>query len=248
MIRLQHYLSQAGICSRREGERWIKGGLVKVNDSIIRELGTSVDPIRDAVQCFVGGKWIDVKDSSKAVVYALNKPYGFTVTTADPHADRIVTELVPVNPRVYPVGRLDKDSEGLILLTNNGELAQKISHPSKHISKTYMVVLKYAKGYDLSALPNAISKLEGGVMIDNYRTASAKIKPVSADKQKFTITHEITICEGKNRQVRKMYQKIGLNVLRLERIAIGKLKLSDLNLATGKYTILTQKDIEKIWH
>jgi 23S rRNA pseudouridine2605 synthase len=249
MLRIQHFLSQAGICSRREGERLIENNRVRVNGIVLDQQGTTINPESDVVEFYSNGKWDVVKTDENLIYYALNKPAGVTVTTKDPHAKRVITDLLPKSPRVYPVGRLDEDSCGLIILTNDGNLAQKLTHPSNHIVKTYIATIKFGSSYDVSILPQSLSKIARGVIIDNYRTAPAKIRMIGTiNHQNKTFINEVQISEGKNRQIRKMYQKIGLNVILLERIAIGNLKLRELNLKPGKFKIINQSIIEKVFN
>lgn len=249
MVRIQHFLSQSGVCSRREGERLIENSRIRVNGVTLAQQGTTINPEIDKVEFYSNGKWDIVKTDEKLIYYALNKPAGVTVTTKDPHAKSVITDLVPKSPRVYPVGRLDEDSNGLIILTNDGDLAQKLTHPSNHIVKTYIATIKFGSSYDISLLPLSLSKISKGVLIENYRTAPAKIRMIGdINHQNKTFINEVQISEGKNRQIRKMYQKIGLNVISLERIAIGNLKLRELNIKPGKFKIISQPTIDKVFN
>ncbi len=246
-MRLHHFLSAAGVCSRREGERLIVAGRVRVNNQLITALGTTVDPRLDHVEVLKDSQknvWHKVTQTDTMVVYALHKPAGYTTTVKDPHAEKTVMELLPKEPRVVPIGRLDKDSEGLLLLSNNGDLVHRLTHPSHHITKTYRVVAKFPSHYHKPALLQNIAKLAGGIMLDGKMTSPASIHIVSTDwKTADTITLECIITEGINRQIRKMCQKIGLNVIQLVRTQVGKLELSDLHLKQGQYTILSAKQI-----
>ncbi len=247
-MRLQQYLSQAGIWSRREAEKHIVNSAVRVNGEIVTELGTKVGA-SDVVEYHLPGStaWKKASVDANRIVYALYKPTGFTSTTKDPHAEHTVLELVPDEPHVYPIGRLDQDSEGLLLLTNDGDLTHQLTHPGKHVSKTYRVTCNIPPTYTLSALPESLAKLENGIMLDDEQTAPLKISIITpATKQSLVTVLQITMHEGKNRQIRRMMQKIGLHVVQLVRIRIGKLNLDELKLEVGKYTILSQPQIKKL--
>jgi 23S rRNA pseudouridine2605 synthase len=223
--RLQKFISQAGIASRRHAEELIVAGKVKVNGQVIKELGTKVDPNSDKVE--VNGKKIGLQ---KLVYLVLNKPKRYMTTRHDPRARKTVFELLPSNLKniVWPVGRLDFDTEGLLIFTNDGELTQLLTHPSKEHEKEYQLELDK----ELSA--GRIEKISGGMMIDGKKTAPAKIRTQGT-------TVYITIHEGANRQIRKMFGSLGYSVRNLRRIRIGKLKLNDLQL--GQYKMVERKDI-----
>ncbi|WP_330381817.1 pseudouridine synthase [Defluviitalea phaphyphila] len=229
-IRLQKYLANAGIASRRKAEKYILEGKVKVNGKVITNLGTKINTEKDLV--YFNDKKVCVKN--KKVYILLNKPENY-ITTANDQFDRpTVMDLLPsISERVYPVGRLDYNTSGLLLLTNDGELTYKLTHPKHHISKTYIAKVK--------GIPdeNSLNKLRKGIVIDGYKTSPAKIKLVRKFSENSEI--EITIYEGRNRQVRKMCEAIGHPVLKLKRIAIGKIFLKDLPL--GKYRYLTKEEI-----
>ena len=223
--RLQKYISQAGIASRRHAEELIVAGKVKVNGKIIRELGTKVDPSRDRVE--VNGKKIL---QQKLIYLILNKPKRYVTTRHDPRARRTVFDLLPLELRnvVWPVGRLDFNTEGLLIFTNDGELTQQLTHPSREHEREYEAVLDH----ELSS--GRIEKLETGMMIDGKKTAPAKVRTQGT-------TVYITIHEGWNRQVRKMFSAFGYTVRSLKRIRIGKLKLNDLQL--GQYKLIDKKEL-----
>ncbi len=223
--RLQKYISQAGIASRRHAEELIVAGKVKVNGQVVKQLGTKVDPAKDQVE--VEGKKIRLQ---KLVYLMMNKPKRTMTTRHDPRARKTVFELLPPNLRnvVWPVGRLDFDTEGLLLFTNDGDLTQMLTHPSNEHEKEYEVEL------DKELSPGRIEKIETGMMIDGKKTAPSTIRTNGT-------TVYITIHEGMNRQVRKMFGSLGYSVRNLRRIRIGKLKLNDLQL--GQYKIIDRKDI-----
>jgi len=231
-IRLQKYLSQCGVASRREAEELIWEGRIKVNGKIISEMGVKVDPYNDDVR--VGRK--PVKPLER-VYYILNKPEGYVSTVRDKHAKHKVTDLVPPTPPVYPVGRLDKETEGLIILTNDGELTNQLTSPKSNIEKEYEVTCQ-ARTEDLK-LAKAIKYLETGVLITGYKTKPAKVTKLSEKDGK--IYFHITIKEGKNRQIRKMCHNAGMKVRKLRRIRIGDLRLSGLKL--GQYKKVSRKDL-----
>lgn len=233
--RLQKFISQAGVASRRHAEKLITDGKVKVNGKVVTELGTKVDPDKDKIEVNGpastgrGEAWNKI-GLQKLVYLALNKPKRYITTRDDPRKRRTVFELLPATLKniVWPVGRLDFDTEGLLIFTNDGELTQLLTHPSKEHEKEYEVTLDK----ELSA--GRIEKIQGGMMIDGKKTAPAKIRTNGT-------TVYITIHEGWNRQVRKMFGELGFSVRNLKRIRIGKLKLNDLQL--GQYKIITKTDI-----
>ncbi len=223
--RLQKYISQAGIASRRHAEELILAGKVKVNDHFITKLGTKVDPAKDKVE--VNGKRIGLH---KLVYLVLNKPKRYMTTRHDPERRKTVYELLPSELRqvVWPVGRLDYNTEGLLIFTNDGELTQTLSHPSHEHDKEYEVIL------DKELTEGRIAKIEKGMMLDGKMTAPAQLKIAGK-------TVYLTIHEGWNRQIRRMFSYLGYTVRNLRRIRIGKLKLN--NLAVGEYTKVERKDL-----
>lgn len=227
-IRLNKYIASAGICSRRKAEEYIVSGKVSINGKIVNELGTQVQA-SDIV--YIDGKRIAVEE--RKVYIMLNKPKGYVTTAKDQFNRKSVIDIVKTKERVYPVGRLDMDSEGLLLLTNDGDFSNNIIHPTKHIAKKYEVVLKE---YITETM---IKKLRDGVDIGGYTT-----RPAIVEKIKNTVAH-ITIMEGKNRQVRRMCEVVGNKVVNLKRIAIGDLELGKLK--TGTYIELVKEDIDKIF-
>lgn len=227
-IRLNKYIAMCGVASRRKADELIASGKIKVNGKVISELGFLVDGTEEIL--YEGNK-IQIEENKK--YYMLNKPKGYVTTAKEQFNRKSVLDLINCIERIYPVGRLDMYSEGLLILTNDGELTNKITHPKKHIAKTYRVIL------NKNVTDEIIQKLENGVDIGGYITSKAKVSKLK-DKE-----IEITIYEGKNRQIRKMCETVGYTVINLKRISIGKLKLGKLE--TGKYIELTNKDIQKIF-
>lgn len=223
--RLQKFISQAGVASRRHAEDLIQNGKVKVNGQVVRELGTKIDPGKDKIE--VSGKKIGLQ---KLVYLVLNKPKRYVTTRHDPEGRKTVYGLFPVELRnvVWPVGRLDFNTEGLLIFTNDGELTQALTHPSKEHEKEYEVVVNK----ELSA--GRIEKIRNGMMIDGKMTAPTKIRVDGT-------TVYLTIHEGWNRQIRKMFGAFGYTVQNLKRIRIGKLRLNDLQL--GQYKFIEKKDL-----
>jgi 23S rRNA pseudouridine2605 synthase len=232
--RLQKILARAGIASRRKAEELIREGKVRVDGRVVREMGTQVDPETQKIEC----EGIPVTSREKKIYILLHKPVGFLSTVHDPHGRPIVTDLLQgIKERVYPVGRLDLDTEGALLLTNDGELAQKILHPSHEVNKTYVAKVKGKPDTQKLAI------LARGVAIDGKKTWPAHLQVLQTEAQ--TTTIRIVIHEGRKRQVRRMFEAIGHPVLELKRTAYGKLELG--KLAPGKYRRLTSRDIEMIF-
>jgi len=225
--RLQKLISSAGLCSRRKTEQLIKEGKVIVNKKPSR-LGDKADPEKDLI--VVEGKPLIIERKRYFIFY---KPKGYTTTLEDPYERKIITNLIRTKERVYPVGRLDKDSEGLLLLTNDGNFANRIMHPKYEIEKTYYVkVNKPIK-------KEHIKEIERGLIIECIKTKQAMIHKISLKE------FELTIHEGRNRIIRKMLEKLGYAVERLVRIAIGKLSLGSLQ--PKQYRELTKKQISLIF-
>lgn len=223
-IRLQKYLAEAGIASRRKCEEYIVQGRVKVNNKIA-VLGMKVNPGIDIV--LFDDKKIDKKE--ELVYILLNKPIGYVTTVKEQFLRDSVLDLVKVNERIVPVGRLDMYTSGALLLSNDGDFVYKITHPKHEIDKTYTVTLK-------GIITNEeVDKLKTGVKIEDYITKPAKVKILKTDKEKNISRLEITIHEGKNRQVRKMCEAVGRKVLALHRAKIGNIAVKDLKLGTWRY-------------
>lgn len=228
-IRLQKVLAESGIASRRKSEDLIKNNLVFVNEKLAK-IGDKVNPFKDKI--VVNGKKIDY--NFKKYYIMLHKPRGFVSTVDDDLGRKCVIDLVKDVPaKIYPVGRLDKDSEGLILLTNDGEFSNSVIHPSKHIEKKYRVTVKP------KIKEEQLVKLSSGMEIDGYKTEPAKIS-VLKDAEDRTVL-EVIIKEGRNKQIRKMCENVGLTVARLKRLSIGQLKLGMLQ--PGKWRHLSPKEI-----
>lgn len=232
-IRLQKYLADCGIASRRKSEEYILQNKISVNDRIVNTLGTKINPNKDIVK--FAGKI--VKQKNKYIYILINKPVNYITSAKDEKNRPIVLDLITdVEERIYPVGRLDSDTSGLLLLTNDGDLTYKLTHPKSETPKTYIAKIK--------GIPNSkdMEKFKKGLKIENYTTAPAKIELVQV-KDKNSIV-KITITEGRNRQIRKMCDMIGHAVITLKRISIDKLELGDLS--EGTYRHLTKKEINSL--
>ncbi|MBQ7335222.1 MAG: rRNA pseudouridine synthase [Clostridia bacterium] len=227
-MRLQKFFSECGVLSRRAAEAEISAGKVKVN-GVIAHVGDTVDPETDLVEYC--GRQILPRADKPHIYVMLNKPRGYVTTAKDEKGRKTVTELTQgVGSRIYPVGRLDMDSEGLLLLTDDGEFANRLTHPRHTIPKIYHVTL--------SAVPTQeqLTSLSSPMTLDGYRLQPVKIKRLSPD------TLEMQLFEGRNRQIRRMCDAVGLRVKRLYRVAIGKLTLG--NLPAGKWRHLTPDEVE----
>jgi len=232
--RLQKILAKAGIASRRKAEELIRQGKVTVDGRVVTEMGIQVDPEQQRIE--FDGKPVTVEE--KKVYVLLHKPAGYVSTVHDPQGRPIVTELIKgIQERIFPVGRLDLDTEGALLLTNDGELAQKILHPSHEVNKTYRAIVKGKPS------KKKVEMLSRGIDIDGRKTWPALVKVLSTGVRETTL--QITIHEGRKRQVRKMCEAVGHPVLKLKRMAYGKLKLG--NLAPGKFRFLSKKDLQSIF-
>ena len=233
MERLQKVIAQAGIASRRKAEELIKDGKVKVNGEVIKELGTKVSE-SDKVE--VNNKPIE-KETKE--YYLLNKPRGVITTTNDEHGRKTVTDLIETSARIYPVGRLDYDTTGAILLTNDGEFANILMHPSNKIDKVYLAKLEgIIKGEQINALKN-------GVMLDDVLVKASRVKLKKVNRENSTSMVEITIHEGKNHQVKRMFESVGFHVEKLTRERIGIFDIN--NLKSGQYRKLTPKEVQIVY-
>ena len=229
-LRLQKFLAQAGVASRRKSEELILNGRVKVNNITVRELGTKVDPQIDTIT--YEGKVITKEE--KQVYYMLHKPVGYVTTVQDEKGRKTVLDLLSLVPeRIYPVGRLDFDTSGLLLLTNDGDLTYLITHPKHEIPKTYIAKVQ---GIPTEA---ALEQFRNGLLIEKRMTSKAEIKMMSKGNNFATLS--ITIIEGRNRQVRKMCAAIGTPVISLKRESVGSISIGDLKL--GQYRPLSEKEI-----
>ncbi len=232
--RLQKVISQAGIASRRESEELINAGRVKVNGVVVTELGTKVEPTRDKVA--VDNKPIRTE---KPVYILLNKPRGIVTTLHDPEGRKTVASLLPdISERIYPVGRLDYNTEGLLLMTNDGELTHALTHPSHEIDKTYRAKV-------LGRPPEEkLDRLRAGIKLEDGLTAPAKVNAVEYDREKDLTTVEIVITEGRNRQVRRMFEAIGHPVRQLKRVKFAFLTL--VGVRRGAYRHLEADEVETL--
>lgn len=231
--RLQKYIARCGIASRRKAEELILNGYVKINGLIIKELGSKIDPEKDVVTVY--NKNIYEKDEH--IYIKLYKPEGYVTTVKDQFNRKTVLDLINIKERIYPIGRLDYNTSGLLLLTDDGDLANKLMHPKYHIYKTYEAYIEGRINQD------SLNKLKTGVLIDGYKTAPAKVKLLKyKGTQQNISTVQISIYEGKNRQVRKMFDTIGHGVIKLKRISFGDINLGELKLGQWKY--LTNDEIK----
>lgn len=230
LVRLQKYIADCGVVSRRKAEELILENKVKVNEKIVNKMGAKINPFNDLVK--VNDKLIKLQ--SKRVYILLNKPVGFITSTEDELDRPTVLDLVQIQERIFPVGRLDLDTSGLLILTNDGDLSHKLMHPSHDVDKKYVV--------DVLGVPTfkKIDALRRGVKIEDYKTSPANMEIIKSRGN--STVFEITIHEGRNRQVRKMFELIGHPVLKLKRIAIGTLVLG--RLKEGMWRNLKQPEID----
>ena len=232
--RLQKYLAECGVASRRKCEELILQGKVKVNNQIVTELGVKVNLEKDIVKF----EDKEIKPTSKMVYILLNKPIGYVTTADDQFGRDTVLDLVKVKERIIPVGRLDMYTSGALILTNDGDFVYKVTHPKHEIEKTYTVTVK-------GIIKNEeVEQLRKGVKIDDYITKPAKVKILKTDIEKNISRLEIVIHEGKNRQVRKMCESVGRRVLALHRSKIGKIGVKDIEL--GKWRYLKDREIQEL--
>ena len=232
-MRLQKYLAQCGVASRRHAEEMIREGKIQVNGVTVREMGLQVDESRDTVS--VEGKEVRPEESKHYLAYY--KPIGEVTTTSDPEGRPTVMDKFRDYPvRLFPVGRLDYDSEGLLLLTNDGDLMNHLLHPSHEVNKVYLVKASN------NISDEEIRQLRQGVMIDNKLTSPARVRLIR--KEAFDTVLLISIHEGRNRQVRKMIEKIGHQVVSLKRVAFGPVELKDL--PRGQWRSLTEQEILRL--
>ncbi len=233
-IRLQKYMANSGVASRRKCEEYISQGKVKVNGVVTTELGTKVIPSKDTIE--FEGKILG--NYEKQVYILLNKPIGYVTTTNDQFGRDDVLDLVKVKERIVPVGRLDMYTSGALILTNDGDFVYKVTHPKHEINKTYTVTLKGI------ITREEVTKLQNGVDIGDYITKPAKVKILKTDEEKQISRLEIVIHEGKNRQVRRMCESLGRKVLALHRTKIGDISVKDI--ALGKWRRLRPDEINKL--
>lgn len=233
MERIQKVIANSGYTSRRKAEELLLKGKVKVNGIVVKELGTMVDT-SDTIE--VEGH---VLKKDEKVYVLLNKPRGVVTTTSDDKNRKTVVDLIEIPTRIYPVGRLDYDTTGVLILTNDGELTNGLTHPSSNIDKVYIAKVKgIVNGED-------IRKLSSGVIIDGKKTSRARVKLKKLDKKKETSIVELTIHEGRNHQVKKMFEAVGFEVLKLKRERFAFLDVKDLK--PGEYRNLTIKEVKKLY-
>lgn len=230
--RLHKFLARSGVASRRAAEHLIESGRVSVNDTVVTRVGTSIDPTIDRVR--VDGNV--VRPAADRVTLMLNKPVGVISTASDPRGRQTVVDLVPSERRLYPVGRLDWDSEGLILLTDDGDLALRLTHPRTHVEKEYVV--------DVVGVPSAeeLASCERGLVIDGER-----LLPVRAERVAMTASGarlRVVLTQGRNRQIRRMFESLGYPVTRLVRVRIGGLRMGEL--PSGQWRILGPAQLEAL--
>ena len=231
--RLQKVIANSGYCSRRKAEDEILKGNVSVNGEIIKEMGYKVNS-NDVI--IVNGVKLD---KSEKVYVLLNKPRGVITSVSDDKERKTVVDLIEIDTRIYPVGRLDYDTTGALLLTNDGELTNLLTHPKNHIPKVYMAKVEGI------ITGKEIHELEKGVVIDGKRTMPAKVKLRKLDKDKKVSMVELTIFEGRNHQVKKMFLKIGFPVIKLKREKIAFLNVKNLN--SGEYRYLNPKEVKQLY-
>ena len=231
-VRLQKFLAASGVASRREAERLIQAGRIEVNGAPVTRLGTRIDPERDLVR--VDGQ--RVRGADRRVYYLLHKPKGFITTSSDPEGRPTVLELLQgVRERVFPVGRLDWNTEGLLILTNDGELAFRLTHPSSHVPKVYRVKVRG------SVDAQGLESIRRGLNLGGRRTLPAQVTRISAQSNSWL---QVTLVEGKKNQIRRMFQRIGHPVQKLRRIAIGP--ISDRALKPGEFRRLSEPEVRRL--
>lgn len=232
LVRLQKFMADNGIASRRKCEEMIEQGLVKVNGEIAH-IGDKVNPKKDKVS--VRGRKISVQDNMKYIV--LHKPRGYITTMQDEQGRKCVAELVQdVGVRIYPVGRLDRESEGMLLMTNDGAFSNAMTHPTRHVPKTYRVTIRP------TITDEQIAAFQDGIEIDGRMTAPANIRVI--DKSEGRVVVEVILYEGRNRQIRRMFDELGIEVARLKRTAVGSIKLG--MLPQGKWRELNEEEVRKL--
>lgn len=234
MERLQKVMAEAGVASRRKCEEIITSGRVLVNDEPVTTLGVKVDPNADVIK--VDGRTINVQ---KKMYLIFNKPKGVITSVTDPGGRKVVTDFIKgIKERIYPIGRLDYDTEGLLLLTNDGEFANLLTHPKHHVPKTYLATVKKVPHGTL------LDKLKQGIKLEDGMTAPAEVDYHDIEPDQSQAVIKITIFEGRNRQVRRMFEAIGFPVIKLKRIQFGPIPLA--GLPRGKYRELSAAEIKEL--
>lgn len=233
-VRLQKFMAEQGIASRRKSEDLIRTGKVKVNGHIA-VIGQKINPKKDLVTV---GKQKIVPPKTRNMIYImLNKPRGYVTTVSDEYDRKTVMDLIPdIKERIYPVGRLDKDSEGLLIMTNDGSFTNCLTHPSHELAKVYRVTVRPAVDDEI------LYNLRNGIVIDGRKTAPADVTVLTEEENRVVL--EFVLHEGRNREIRKMCESQGLEVARLKRTAVGSLKLGVL--PQGKYRELTEQEVKKL--
>ena len=231
-MRINKFIAQSGYCSRRKADELVKNSKVSVNGIILLDLAYQVND-SDIVE--VEGKKISKKEEK--IYLAINKPIGYTSTVKDKFADKKIVDLIKFKTRVYPVGRLDKDSHGLLILTNDGELTYELTHPKFEHKKVYEVLVKGRPTKD------KIQELKNGIVLDGYKLKKSNIELIANVKD--NTKYMVTIYEGRNRQIRRMFDYINHPVLDLKRVQIGNYKMED-NLKSGEYVLLKSEDLDLI--
>ena len=233
MERLQKIIANSGYCSRRKAEELIKKGLVKVNGNVVSDLGTKASYSDTVV---INNTTLKLEDKEYILLY---KPRGIVTSAHDEKGRKTVVDIIETTNRLYPVGRLDYDTSGIILLTNDGELTNILIHPKHEVEKVYLVKI------DELVIPTKVKSLANGVIIDGKKTAKAKVKIKKLDRKKKTSLIELTIHEGRNHQVKKMFEAIGYKVSKLKREKFAGLDLSGLK--SGEYRHLNIKEVKKLY-
>ena len=234
LIRLQKFLANSGVCSRRNAEKLIEDGKISVNGKVVTELGTKVNPEEDKV--IYNGN--EIKLEKKHIYVLLNKPVGYVTTVKEQFGRPTVIDLVKgIDAKLLPVGRLDMYTSGALILTNDGDFIYKVTHPKNEVEKTYNATVKGIVSKE------DVINLENGVEIEDYISGKAKVKILKIDENKGISRVQITIHEGKNREVRKMCEAIGKPVIALHRAKIGNIDVKDLKIGTWRY--LTEKEISE---
>ena len=234
-MRINKYIASCGVASRRGADELISSGKVKVNGKVVVALGTEIDEYNDTVT--VDGR--KITPVTRSVYIMFHKPKGCVCTMKDEKGRKTVMDYLPEfsDLRVFPVGRLDYETEGLLILTNDGEFANRLTHPSGDVSKTYVVKVN-------GPSPESdLAKLRNGIVLDGEKLRRCKIKPLGEEEGGF-FRYEVTIFEGKNRQIRRMFETIGKEVVFLKRVKIGEIKLG--GLGRGAYRYLTDKEVDSL--
>lgn len=234
MERIQKVIANAGVCSRRKAEELILNGKVSVNGQIVTELGCKVS---DKDEISVNGKIIEKEEH---VYFLLNKPRGVLTTASDEKGRKTVVDLIETDKRIYPIGRLDYDTTGVLLLTNDGDFANIIMHPKNEIEKVYLAKVEGI------ATGSTVKELESGVVIDKVKLKGSRVKIKKVDKERCESFIELTIHEGKNHQVKKMLESVGLPVIKLTRERIGFLTVDKLR--SGEYRKLNNKEVHQLYN